>query len=44
VPLLGQLPLASAALFDLGVYLAVVGTTMLAFVSLASASRGARDP
>jgi multicomponent K+:H+ antiporter subunit A len=44
VPLLGQLPLASATLFDLGVYLAVVGTTMLTFVSLASASRDVSEP
>ena len=43
VPVLGALPLASAALFDLGVYLAVVGTTMLALVSLASASRTQGD-
>jgi multisubunit Na+/H+ antiporter MnhB subunit len=32
------LPLASANLFDLGIYLAVVGTTMLTLVSLADAS------
>jgi multicomponent K+:H+ antiporter subunit A len=43
VPVLGALPLASAALFDLGVYLAVVGTTMLALVSLARASHNAED-
>ena len=44
MPLLGELPLASAALFDLGVYLAVVGATMLTLVSLASASRDGREP
>ena len=41
VPVLGALALASAALFDIGVYLAVVGTTTLALVSLASTSRNA---
>ena len=44
VPVLGALALASAALFDIGVYLAVVGTTMLALVSLAGTSRNAGDP
>ena len=43
VPLLGALPLATAALFDIGVYLAVVGTTMLTLTSLASAARNAGD-
>ena len=43
VPGLGALALASAAVFDIGVYLAVVGTTMLALVSLASASLSAED-
>ena len=38
VPLIGVLPLASATLFDLGIYLAVVGTTMRMLVSLADAS------
>ena len=38
LPLIGTLPLASATLFDLGIYLAVVGTTMLTLVSLADAS------
>ena len=33
-PLLGALPLASAVVFDLGVYLTVVGATMLALVSI----------
>jgi multicomponent K+:H+ antiporter subunit A len=40
---IGALPLASAALFDLGVYLTVVGTAMLALASLASASRHAGE-
>jgi multicomponent K+:H+ antiporter subunit A len=39
VPLLGELPLASAALFDLGVYLTVVGATLLTLTTLARASR-----
>ena len=39
LPLLGEAGLATAALFDLGVYLTVVGATMLLFVSLAHASR-----
>jgi multicomponent K+:H+ antiporter subunit A len=43
VPLIGTLPLTSAALFDLGVYLAVLGTTMLALVSLANASGEGRE-
>jgi multicomponent K+:H+ antiporter subunit A len=34
-PLVGEVPLASAALFDLGVYLTVVGATMVALVSIA---------
>ncbi len=39
LPLLGELPLASAALFDLGVYLTVVGATLLTISSLGNASR-----
>ena len=39
VPLLGELPLASAALFDLGVYLVVVGSTMLTISVLGQVSR-----
>jgi multicomponent K+:H+ antiporter subunit A len=31
---LGAVPLASAVVFDLGVYLTVVGATMLALVSI----------
>jgi multicomponent K+:H+ antiporter subunit A len=39
VPLLGELPLASAALFDLGVYVTVVGATMLMLSALGAASK-----
>ncbi len=39
VPLLGELPLATAALFDLGVYITVVGATMLTLSVLGSASK-----
>ncbi|MCP5290209.1 MAG: monovalent cation/H+ antiporter subunit A [Burkholderiaceae bacterium] len=44
VPLLGELPLATAALFDLGVYVTVVGATMLMLSVLGAASKepGAR--
>jgi len=38
LPVLGELPLATAALFDLGVYLAVVGATLVMLVALARAS------
>ena len=38
-PPLGELPLASAALFDLGVYLVVVGSTMLTISVLGQVSR-----
>jgi multicomponent K+:H+ antiporter subunit A len=34
LPVLGAVPLASAVIFDLGVYLTVVGATMLALVSI----------
>ena len=45
VPLLGALPLASVALFDLGVYLTVVGSTLLTISVLGSVSReGAANP
>jgi len=40
VPVLGELPLASAALFDLGVFGTVVGATMLMLSVLGAASRG----
>jgi multicomponent K+:H+ antiporter subunit A len=39
VPVLGELPLASAAMFDLGVYLVVVGATLLTLSVLANATR-----
>lgn len=39
VPVLGELPLASAALFDLGVYVTVVGSTLLTLSVLAGASK-----
>jgi multicomponent K+:H+ antiporter subunit A len=42
VPVLGELPLASAALFDLGVYITVVGATMLMLSVLGAASKGVR--
>jgi multicomponent K+:H+ antiporter subunit A len=38
VAVLGEVPLATAALFDLGVYLAVVGAALLMLVALARAS------
>ncbi|HSI57996.1 MAG TPA: monovalent cation/H+ antiporter subunit A [Ideonella sp.] len=41
VPLLGELPLATAALFDLGVYITVVGATMLMLSVLGAASKPA---
>jgi len=39
VPILGELPLASAALFDLGVYLVVVGATLLTISVLGNVTR-----
>ncbi|MBX3607710.1 MAG: monovalent cation/H+ antiporter subunit A [Piscinibacter sp.] len=39
LPLLGELPLASAALFDLGVYVTVVGATLLMLSALGAASK-----
>jgi multicomponent K+:H+ antiporter subunit A len=39
VPVLGELPLATAALFDLGVYITVVGATMLMLSVLGAASK-----
>ncbi len=44
VPLLGELPLASAALFDLGVYVTVVGATMLMLSVLGAASKEPPKP
>jgi multicomponent K+:H+ antiporter subunit A len=44
-PLVGAVPLASAALFDLGVFLTVVGATVVALVSIArlTASAGGQS-
>ncbi|WP_332814486.1 monovalent cation/H+ antiporter subunit A [Ramlibacter sp.] len=42
LPLLGAAGLATAALFDLGVYVTVVGATMLMFSSLGAASKEGR--
>ncbi len=39
VPVLGELPLATAAIFDLGVYVTVVGATMLMLSVLGAASK-----
>jgi multicomponent K+:H+ antiporter subunit A len=41
VPVLGELPLATAALFDLGVYVTVVGATLLTLSVLGAASKDA---
>ena len=38
VPILGQVPLASALLFDLGVFFLVVGTTALILIAIAHQS------
>lgn len=42
-PLVGEVPLASAAAFDLGVYLTVVGSTLLMIAALSGASRRDAD-
>jgi multicomponent K+:H+ antiporter subunit A len=42
VPVLGELPLATAALFDLGVYITVVGSTLLTLTVLGAASKPGR--
>ena len=45
LPLIGEVHLASVLLFDVGVYLVVVGSTMLMLVSLAHQSfRSPREP
>lgn len=45
LPLLGRVPMASALLFDLGVFVLVVGATVLILVAIAHQSiRGARPP
>lgn len=38
VPLVGKVPVASALLFDLGVFLLVVGTTALILIAIAHQS------
>jgi multicomponent K+:H+ antiporter subunit A len=40
LPIVGAVPLASAVVFDLGVYLAVVGAALVALVSVGRLSRG----
>jgi len=40
LPLVGEVPLASAALFDVGVFLTVVGATMLALSAIGRISAG----
>jgi multicomponent K+:H+ antiporter subunit A len=44
VPVLGELPLATAALFDLGVYITVVGSTLLMLSVLGAASKETAKP
>lgn len=39
VPLLGEIPLASATVFDLGVFMAVLGATLLTLTALGQARR-----
>ena len=44
LPLLGGIPLATAALFDLGVYITVVGSTLLTLSTLGSVTRDSSTP
>jgi multicomponent K+:H+ antiporter subunit A len=44
LPGVGGVPLASAAAFDLGVYLVVVGGTMVMLQSIARLSKGSGGP
>ena len=44
VPLLGELPLATATLFDFGVYITVVGATLLMLSVLGAASKAGLRP
>ena len=44
LPLLGELPLATAALFDLGVFVTVVGATLLTLSTLGAASGSVATP
>ena len=39
LPLSGEIPLASAMAFDLGVFMAVLGTTLLTLTALGQARR-----
>jgi multicomponent K+:H+ antiporter subunit A len=39
VPLLGEIPLTSATAFDLGVFMAVLGTTLLILTALGQTRR-----
>jgi multicomponent K+:H+ antiporter subunit A len=43
LPLVGELELASAMFFDLGVYLVVVGATLLILINLGTASGASHD-
>jgi len=43
LPGVGGVPLASASVFDLGVYLVVVGATMVMLLSIARLSRAGAD-
>jgi multicomponent K+:H+ antiporter subunit A len=43
LPVLGAVPLASAVIFDLGVYLTVVGATMVALVSIGRVSAAGEE-
>ena len=44
VPILGELPLATAAIFDLGVYVTVVGATLLMLSALGAVSQESARP
>lgn len=44
VPVLGELPLATAALFDLGVFITVVGSTLLTLSTLGAVTRDSSAP
>ena len=44
LPVLGEMGLATAALFDLGVYITVVGATLLLFATLGAASKEGHAP
>ena len=44
VPLLGELPLSSVLLFDLGVYMLVFGSTVLMLIAIAHQSLRTQQP